>query len=288
MLLTHPAAPARARAVVRWSTAEIERAHALDGPGPPLGWARGPLTDRAIDTCALDGPSVLTFRASLGLFGDGPVVLVGLSGRAPGSTGVLLAIEGGGRVLLAGDAIWQGLQTRLLRQKATFPAGSSTRTAKPPSPRSAACTYFLTPSKSSPATATTPQTAGHARQFDRGTAGRAVGVSPAEFQVRRFWSLGPEHVPYPGPFPCRSAPPVRVRQRSETPVTGRRHAVQDGAGRTKDARCACPALPSHHARAQGPLESRDRRQRTHRQGYSGDPSVRIQSEVLQLGQPSAP
>lgn len=102
-------------------TAEIERAHALDGPDTPLGYARGPLTGREINIYSLDGPPVLTFPASLDLFGDGSVVLVDLSGHTPGSIGVLLALEDGGRVLLAGDAIWHGLQARLLRQKAPFP-----------------------------------------------------------------------------------------------------------------------------------------------------------------------
>lgn len=102
-------------------TTEIERAHALDGPDVPLGYVRGPLLDREIDTYTLSGPPVLTFAASLDLFGDGSVVLVDLSGHTPGSIGVLLAVEGGRRVLLTGDAIWHGLQARLLRQKAPFP-----------------------------------------------------------------------------------------------------------------------------------------------------------------------
>lgn len=91
-------------------TSEIERAHALGGSEPPLGFARGPLAAHGIDTYVLDGPPVLTFDASLDLFGDGSVVLVDLAGHTPGSVGVLLAVEGGGRVLLAGDAVWHGLQ----------------------------------------------------------------------------------------------------------------------------------------------------------------------------------
>lgn len=102
-------------------TSEMERAHALEGSKTPLGFARGPLAAHGIDTYVLDGPPVLTFDASLDLFGDGAVVLVDLAGHTPGSVGVLLAVEGGGRVLLAGDAVWHGLQARLLREKAPFP-----------------------------------------------------------------------------------------------------------------------------------------------------------------------
>lgn len=102
-------------------TSEAERAFALDGPEAPLGVARGPLVDREFRTYDLDGPPVLTFARSHDLFGDGSVVLVDLAGHTPGSVGVLLAVEDGRRVLLAGDAVWHGMQARLLREKAPFP-----------------------------------------------------------------------------------------------------------------------------------------------------------------------
>lgn len=102
-------------------TSGVERGHVLDPPDLPVGFARGPLVGHPIDTYTVDGPPVLTFGASLDLFGDGAVVLVDLAGHTPGSVGVLLAVEDGRRVLLAGDAVWHGLQVRLLREKAPFP-----------------------------------------------------------------------------------------------------------------------------------------------------------------------
>ncbi|HWR49314.1 MAG TPA: MBL fold metallo-hydrolase [Pseudonocardiaceae bacterium] len=98
-----------------------ERDFALNGGGPPLGSARGPLRGRRFDTYDLDGPPVLTFERSHDLFADGSVVLVDLADRTPGSVGVLLNLDGDRRVLLAGDAVWHRLQVRLLREKAPFP-----------------------------------------------------------------------------------------------------------------------------------------------------------------------
>lgn len=102
-------------------TLEAERAFALDGAEVPLGCARGPLQGREMSVYELDGPPVLTFARSHDLFGDGAVVLVDLAGHTPGSVGVLLTLHDQRRVLLAGDAIWHGLQARLLREKAPFP-----------------------------------------------------------------------------------------------------------------------------------------------------------------------
>lgn len=102
-------------------TLPVERAFALEGAEPPLGVARLPLTDRTVDTYELDGPPVLSFERSHDLFSDGSVVLVDLAGHTPGSVGVLLALRDGQRVLLAGDAVWHGLQVQLLREKAPFP-----------------------------------------------------------------------------------------------------------------------------------------------------------------------
>lgn len=102
-------------------TTEPERSFALDGPEPPLAFARSPLVGREAQTYELDGPPVLTLPRSHDLFGDGAVVLVDLAGHTPGSVGVLLTLDGGRLVLLAGDAVWHGMQARLLREKAPFP-----------------------------------------------------------------------------------------------------------------------------------------------------------------------
>lgn len=102
-------------------TAAAEQQFALAGSDTPLCCARGPVAGREVRSYELDGPAVLTFPRSHDLFGDGAVVLLDLAGHTPGSVGILLAVDGGRRVLLAGDAIWHGLQTRLLREKAPFP-----------------------------------------------------------------------------------------------------------------------------------------------------------------------
>ncbi len=94
---------------------------AMGGPHAPAGVARGPLRGRSFDRFDLDGPPVLTFPRSKDLFGDGSVLLVDLAGHTPGSIGVLLAVDDGTRVLLAGDAVWSKLQVDLLREKAPMP-----------------------------------------------------------------------------------------------------------------------------------------------------------------------
>jgi N-acyl homoserine lactone hydrolase len=99
----------------------IERDWALRGEHAPVGVARGPLRGRTFDTFELNGPPVLTFPRSLDLFGDGSVLLVDLAGHTPGSIGVLLAVDDGTRVLLAGDAVWNKLQVELIREKAPMP-----------------------------------------------------------------------------------------------------------------------------------------------------------------------
>ncbi len=99
----------------------VEHDWALGGPHAPIGVARGPLRERTFDLFELDGPPVLTFARSKDLFGDGSVVLVDLSGHTPGSIGVLLAVDDGTRVLLAGDSVWSKLQIELLREKAPMP-----------------------------------------------------------------------------------------------------------------------------------------------------------------------
>lgn len=98
-------------------TRPVERDTALRGA---LGFVTGPLAGREFQTYELDGPPVLTFARSHDVFGDGSVVLVDLAGHTPGHVGVLLALDTG-PVLLAGDAIWHGLQARHLREKAPFP-----------------------------------------------------------------------------------------------------------------------------------------------------------------------
>ncbi|MFE9789097.1 MBL fold metallo-hydrolase [Nocardia salmonicida] len=97
---------------------DIEYRWAMAGSQVPLGVARGPLRGRAFDLYELDGPPVLTFPRSHDLFGDGAVVIVDLAGHTPGSVGILLAVDDGSRVLLAGDAVWSTLQIDLIREKA--------------------------------------------------------------------------------------------------------------------------------------------------------------------------
>lgn len=94
---------------------------AMGGPHAPIGVARGPLRERTFDRFELDGPPVLNFPRSRDLFGDGSVLLLDLAGHTPGSIGVLLAVDDGSRVLLAGDAVWSKLQVDLLREKAPMP-----------------------------------------------------------------------------------------------------------------------------------------------------------------------
>ncbi|RJO77270.1 MBL fold metallo-hydrolase [Nocardia panacis] len=100
---------------------EAEYQWALGGQHPPIGVARGPLRGRAFDRFTLEDIPVLSFPRSLDLFGDGAVVLVDLAGHTPGSLGVLLAVDDGSRVLLAGDAVWNRLQIEMLREKAPMP-----------------------------------------------------------------------------------------------------------------------------------------------------------------------
>lgn len=99
----------------------VEYRWAMGGSHAPVGVARGPLRGRIFDLYELDGPPVLTFARSHDLFGDGSVLLVDLAGHTPGSVGVLLAVDDGTRVLLAGDAVWSTLQVALLREKAPLP-----------------------------------------------------------------------------------------------------------------------------------------------------------------------
>jgi glyoxylase-like metal-dependent hydrolase (beta-lactamase superfamily II) len=94
---------------------------AMNGPIAPYGVVRAPLRDRAVGNLELDGPPVLTFSRSHDLFGDGTVLLVDLPGHTPGSIGVLLAVDDGTKVLLAGDSVWNTLQIKLIREKAPMP-----------------------------------------------------------------------------------------------------------------------------------------------------------------------
>lgn len=102
-------------------TSAAETAWAMDDVYAPAGVVRAPLRDRIIEPVELDGSAVLTFSASKDLFGDGSVLLVDLAGHTPGSMGVLLALDDGSRVLLAGDAVWNNLQVELIREKAPMP-----------------------------------------------------------------------------------------------------------------------------------------------------------------------
>ena len=93
---------------------------AATGDHAPVGGVRRGLADRELLEFSLDGPPILTFERSHDLFGDGSVVLVDLAGHTPGSVGVLLATADG-PVLLAGDAVWHGLQIENVRQRSGFP-----------------------------------------------------------------------------------------------------------------------------------------------------------------------
>ncbi|WP_223884806.1 MBL fold metallo-hydrolase [Nocardia colli] len=99
----------------------VEYAWAMHGDTAPIGVIREPLRGQSIAPVELDGPPVLTFPRSHDVFGDGAVVLVDLAGHTPGSIGVLLAVDDGTRVLLAGDAVWNTLQVELIREKAPMP-----------------------------------------------------------------------------------------------------------------------------------------------------------------------
>ncbi|MFC9432934.1 MBL fold metallo-hydrolase [Nocardia sp. NPDC057030] len=99
----------------------VEYAWAMRGETAPIGVIREPLRGQSIAPVELDGPPVLTFPRSHDVFGDGSVVVVDLAGHTPGSVGVLLAVDDGTRVLLAGDAVWNTLQVKLIREKAPMP-----------------------------------------------------------------------------------------------------------------------------------------------------------------------
>ncbi len=99
----------------------VEYDWAMRGDTAPIGVIREPLRGQTFAPVALDGPPVLTFPRSHDVFGDGAVVLVDLAGHTPGSIGVLLAVDDGTRVLLAGDAVWNTLQVKLIREKAPMP-----------------------------------------------------------------------------------------------------------------------------------------------------------------------
>ncbi|WP_280382212.1 MBL fold metallo-hydrolase [Nocardia wallacei] len=99
----------------------IEYEWAMHGEHAPYGVVRAPLRDRRIGAVEWDGPPVLTFTRSHDLFGDGAVLLVDMPGHTPGSLGVLLAVDDGTRVLLAGDAVWNTVQITMIREKAPMP-----------------------------------------------------------------------------------------------------------------------------------------------------------------------
>ncbi len=58
---------------------------------------------------AFDGPAYAGYPASLGLFGDGSVVLLPLPGHTAGSTGLLLSLADGRRYFFVGDTVWHHL-----------------------------------------------------------------------------------------------------------------------------------------------------------------------------------
>ncbi|HZY76296.1 MAG TPA: MBL fold metallo-hydrolase [Jatrophihabitantaceae bacterium] len=99
----------------RISSAELPLV-APDAPPQP-GVSAAALRDVAFEPVPLDGPPVLTFPASHDVFGDGSVLLCDLAGHTPGHVGILLALRSGRRLLLAGDAVWNSTQLKLVRQR---------------------------------------------------------------------------------------------------------------------------------------------------------------------------
>lgn len=91
----------------------------LTAPGAPAraGVVPATLRDVRFEPVRLTGPAVLSFPASLDVFGDGSVLLLDLAGHTPGHVGILLTLLSGRRVLLAGDAVWNREQVRLARQR---------------------------------------------------------------------------------------------------------------------------------------------------------------------------
>lgn len=101
-------------------TARITAAEVpLTAPDAPFRPGVVPETLRGVhfEPVELDGPPVLTFPASHDVFGDGTVVLCDLAGHTPGHVGILLALHSGRRLLLAGDAVWNSTQLKLVRQR---------------------------------------------------------------------------------------------------------------------------------------------------------------------------
>lgn len=104
--------------VARLSAAEHRVAtRVLASAAPPTGFARAALQGVPFAPFELDGPPVLTFPASSDVFGDGSVLVCDLAGHTAGHVGVLLTLHSGRRVLLAGDAVWNSAQLKLLRQR---------------------------------------------------------------------------------------------------------------------------------------------------------------------------
>lgn len=89
---------------------------AADAP-PRAGVVPATLRGVHFEGVHLTGPPVLSFPASHDVFGDGSVLLLDLSGHTPGHVGILLTLHSGRRLLLAGDAVWNGEQVRLARQR---------------------------------------------------------------------------------------------------------------------------------------------------------------------------
>lgn len=60
----------------------------------------------------LEERSHMGFRQSLDVFGDGSVVLVGLSGHSPGQLGLILTLDSGKELFFIGDTTWtlEGIQ----------------------------------------------------------------------------------------------------------------------------------------------------------------------------------
>lgn len=66
---------------------------------------------------SLKDKSYAGFSRSLDLYGDGTVVLVGLSGHSPGSVGLFVNSKDGGRRFFVGDAVWNMKSITELKRK---------------------------------------------------------------------------------------------------------------------------------------------------------------------------
>ncbi len=105
------------QAVFYVSRAEWERASALRGVKALLkGYVHDDFDDLPVSLVDFDKPSeVWPFEGSVDIFGDGSIIALSTAGHTAGHMSVLVRLESGREVLLAGDAA-------LVRQNFTIPA----------------------------------------------------------------------------------------------------------------------------------------------------------------------